>query len=219
MPIEVSCNHCGKTLRVGDEHAGGQARCPLCNTVFTVPGGAPATVPAEHWYLKTPEGQVYGPVPKSELDRWLHDGRVATDCQLRCGDPGAWQPAEELYPVLKPGSPSQPLNPFADGSVAAREGGTATVLADPASFLTPHRGPLVLVLGILGWVFSCPVFSVIAWVLGSSDLREMREGRMDPGGQGLVQAGHILGVIYTLLWIAILAIFLFVVVLVAALSN
>jgi hypothetical protein len=218
MPIETTCSSCGKTLRVGDEHAGGQARCPVCNAVFTVPGAAPATAPAERWYLKTPEGQIYGPVPKAELDRWLHDGRVAADCQLRFGDEGAWQPAEELYPVLKPRS--QPQNPFAEASASVPAGGPAA--PDPAgakSFLVPHRGPLVLTLGILGWVFTCPVFSVIAWVLGSSDLREMREGRMDPSGQGLVQAGHILGVIHTLLSVAILTLVLFLLALVAALSN
>jgi hypothetical protein len=62
-------------------------------------------------------------------------------------------------------------------------------------------------LGIVGW-FTCPLFSVMAWVMGSSDLREMRYGRMDPGGIGLTQAGYYLGMIYTLLWMVILLIFI-----------
>jgi hypothetical protein len=75
---------------------------------------------------------------------------------------------------------------------------------------------MILTLGILGWVFGCPVFSAMAWVMGSSDLREMRAGRMDTGGTGLTQAGHILGLIYTVLWIIVLAIAMFVLVLTAA---
>jgi hypothetical protein len=41
----------------------------------------------------------------------------------------------------------------------------------------------------------------MAWVMGSSDLREMRSGRMDPSGMGLTQAGQILGMIYAIFWI------------------
>jgi tetrahydromethanopterin S-methyltransferase subunit F len=44
--------------------------------------------------------------------------------------------------------------------------------------------------------------------MGTSDLREMRNGRMDPGGMGVTQAGYILGMIYTLLWMVILLILL-----------
>ena len=69
---------------------------------------------------------------------------------------------------------------------------------------------MILVFGILGWVFTCPIFSVMAWVMGASDLREMRSGRMDTRGMGVTQAGHILGLIYTLLWIIVLVIGLFV---------
>jgi hypothetical protein len=38
----------------------------------------------------------------------------------------------------------------------------------------------------------------------------MREGRMDSSGQGLTQAGQIMGVIYTLLWLAIVVIAMFI---------
>jgi len=38
----------------------------------------------------------------------------------------------------------------------------------------------------------------------------MRAGRMDARGMGLTQAGHILGVIYSLLWLVVLVIGIFV---------
>ena len=79
-----------------------------------------------------------------------------------------------------------------------------------ASYAIPHRGGLILVLGILGWVVGCPIFSVAAWMMGSSDLREMRYGRMDPAGKGITQAGSILGMVYSLLWIVFLVILMVV---------
>lgn len=60
--------------------------------------------------------------------------------------------------------------------------------------MQPHRGTLILVFGILG-VFCCAIFGIMAWVLGSSDLRGMDLGRVDPSGRGLTLAGKILGII------------------------
>lgn len=64
--------------------------------------------------------------------------------------------------------------------------------------LKPHRGVLILVFGILGLVVCFP-FGVAAWILGSGDLREMNAGRMDSSGQGLTQAGYVIGIIATIL--------------------
>ena len=64
--------------------------------------------------------------------------------------------------------------------------------------MQPHRGPIILVLGILGFIV-CQVFAPIAWFMGSSDLKAMEAGRMDPTGKGLTQAGVILGIIGTVI--------------------
>jgi hypothetical protein len=75
----------------------------------------------------------------------------------------------------------------------------------------PHRGALVLVMGILGIVI-CFILGIIAWVMGSSDLREMDAGRMDPSGRGITTAGKILGIVSVVLavvgvgvWVLIMA--------------
>lgn len=60
---------------------------------------------------------------------------------------------------------------------------------------TPHRGVLVLVLGILSFA-CCVFFGVAAWIMGHADLREMQAGRMDPSGRTLTQVGMILGIIH-----------------------
>jgi hypothetical protein len=45
MPIEFRCNQCAKLLRVGDDAAGKQARCPMCGTVLDVPTPAASEEP------------------------------------------------------------------------------------------------------------------------------------------------------------------------------
>ena len=93
---------------------------------------------------------------------------------------------------------------------------TVTVIP---SQLEPHRGVLILILGICGLVFAFPgcfccvlldiiplACGIIAWVMGNGDLREMAAGRMDPSGRGLTQAGKICGMIGVILAILALAI-------------
>jgi hypothetical protein len=65
--------------------------------------------------------------------------------------------------------------------------------------MKPHRGVLILILGILSFVL-CGLFTAIpAWIMGSGDLKAMDAGQMDPSGRGLTQAGKICGIIATIL--------------------
>jgi hypothetical protein len=64
--------------------------------------------------------------------------------------------------------------------------------------MQPHRGVLILVFGILGLVM-CVIFGIVAWVMGSGDLKQMDAGAMDPSGRGLTQAGKICGMIGVIL--------------------
>jgi hypothetical protein len=67
--------------------------------------------------------------------------------------------------------------------------------------MKPHRGVLILVLGILSFVF-CGIFTAIpAWLMGGRDLKEMDAGTMDPTGRNLTNVGRILGMIGTLLFL------------------
>jgi len=66
--------------------------------------------------------------------------------------------------------------------------------------MKPHRGTMILVLGILGLVVCSPL-AIAAWVMGSGDLKEMDAGTMDPAGRGNTQAGKICGIIGTILMI------------------
>lgn len=57
-----------------------------------------------------------------------------------------------------------------------------------------HRGVMLLIFGILG-ILCCFIFAILAWVMGSGDLKAMAEGKMDASGEGLTKAGKILGII------------------------
>ena len=219
MPVETICTGCGKRLRVGDEHAGKLARCPQCQTTYTVPhavAGGPsfpagasweAAALADRWQLKTADGLTYGPISKAELDRWLAEGRVTPQSQVLQEGGGQWRQATEIYPQLAAASAtSDKPNPFADNAganpytashpVASYSPGYSGAYApyNPVSgkYTAPHRGAMVLVFGILSVAF-CALFGIPAVVMGLHDLREMKQQRMDPSGRGITLAGTIIG--------------------------
>ena len=45
--------------------------------------------------------------------------------------------------------------------------------------MKPHRGTLILVLGILGLVV-CGPLAIVAWIMGAGDLKEMDAGTWIP---------------------------------------
>jgi hypothetical protein len=61
-----------------------------------------------------------------------------------------------------------------------------------------NRGTVILVLGILGLIICMPL-GIVAWVMGSGDLKEMDAGTMDASGRSLTKAGKICGMIATIL--------------------
>lgn len=272
MSIETVCAGCNLKLRVGDEHQGKQARCPVCGHIYTIPvvpaqgarfarpatseaaAGGITTFRADEtspvaactavcdagrrpglWRMKTPEGQVYGPVTRAELDRWMSEGRIAGDCDLR-RDGDGWIAADQVYPSLRPAmaaassSPPavvhpSPYSPVAGrfaydrvpGANEVRQAGLSNqgyALGSSGSvWRLPHRGGFVLGLGVTGLVFGlllgCPVFSVMAWVIGSGDLREIREGRRDDAGYSTTRAGQVLGMVVSLFWVVLCLILVF----------
>lgn len=74
--------------------------------------------------------------------------------------------------------------------------------------LDPHRGALILVLGILG-IVCCFICGIVAWVMGNNDLQKMADGVMDPSGRGLTTAGKVCGIVAVVLQIVGIIIWLF----------
>jgi hypothetical protein len=67
-------------------------------------------------------------------------------------------------------------------------------------FAEPHRGAMILIFGLLG-IFFCPIFAIVAWLMGGADLKKIRAGQMDRAGEGLTQVGYILGIVGAILFV------------------
>lgn len=142
MAIEFSCKSCGTTLRVPDEHAGKQARCPNCQSLNVVLAGSSGPVPGAYPPKQPDPNQAYAAGPGS------------------------------VYPA---------------GGVAGH------------AYQAAHRGGMILTLGILAIV--CNVLAIpgiMAWIMGSGDLKKMDAGIMDPEGRGMTQAGMIMGIVMSI---------------------
>ena len=67
---------------------------------------------------------------------------------------------------------------------------------------------MILAMGLIALLTGLGfIFGPIAWIMGNSDLRDIRDGRMDPEGEGLVQTGRILGMVATILSIVSVIVF------------
>ena len=61
MAVEFRCTQCNKLLRIGDDAAGGQAKCPECGAIVPVPSRpAPGAPGAEEDSPFAPAGQPAG---------------------------------------------------------------------------------------------------------------------------------------------------------------
>ena len=217
MAITTTCSGCGKTLAVADEFAGRQARCPQCGQVYTVPAakesaspspaqvqstplnlGDPFEVPkpapaatgstANYW-MKAANGQEYGPADSATLGRWFAEGRVGAGYMIRTGEYGTWQPASDFQTASLPSS-TNPFAAFPTGSGLPHQ---------QRQYPKSDQSGLVLAMGILSWIGFCPIFGIIAWVIGAQALRDIQEGNADPANRGLVQVGYYLGMISVIL--------------------
>jgi hypothetical protein len=83
----------------------------------------------------------------------------------------------------------------------------------------PHRGVLILVLGILGLMI-CGIIGIFAWVLGKRDLDLIGRGLMDKEGEPLTKVGYILGIVGTILFMIqlffMVAYFVFIMIMIAS---
>ena len=108
-----------------------------------------------------------------------------------------WQGAEIFQPVAQPaGVPfaSTASNPYA----ATTSNSAAPIYGQ--MYAKADQSALVLAFGILSW-FICPIFGVVAWIMGHSGLNDIRLGLVDPANKGLMQAGYYLGMINVIIYL------------------
>lgn len=102
--------------------------------------------------------------------------------------------SESVAPEVRPPAPAP--NPFAYDEPQPRYPGGP----EEGYSIAPHRGAIILTLGIVGLCMSCCpltgwILGGIAMSMGNTDLYEMARNRMDRSGRGMTQAGKICGTI------------------------
>ena len=171
------------------------------------------------WYAHIGQQQ-YGPVDEPTLQSWVTQGRLGPYDLIWSPGQAAWTQAATVFPGWFGQSPPPLTHVMPPPGMPGVPTGVPGM---PSSMLwaKPHRGGLILTFGILGLInLGClplGVFSILAWVMGNGDLREMRAGHMDPAGMGTTSAGRVCGIIGVVL--AILGLIVNLVVLGTAFRN
>jgi DNA-directed RNA polymerase subunit RPC12/RpoP len=192
MTIEFHCPHCDKLLKTADDKAGVQANCPGCGEAVLVPAASEVNALYDESFAPgSGRRSDAGPPPVPAAGRAVADstGGAPTKACPMCGER-----------IMAGASRCRFCGEELSGDVSRR------------SLLAAHRGGMILAFGIIGFLVCFP-FGIAAWVMGNNDLREMAAGRMDRAGEGLTQAGKIIGIVTCCLQLLSLAIIAFVMVL------
>lgn len=211
MAIEFYCPRCDKLLKTADDKAGVRANCPGCGEAVVVPP-------------RSEMRALFEPSFDPDAGR---DGNAAEQSPLR---------TSRTEPEVFAGDTSMKTCPMCGKQILAaamrcRFCGEALRDAAPSGVWQPHRGGIILALGLGGLVVGLPCslfclpfglislpLGIAAWVMGNYDLEAISTGRMDPSGESLTRAGKIVGIITCSLTALLIAMFL-VMILVAVISN
>jgi hypothetical protein len=196
MTIEFHCPHCDKLLKTADDKAGVRANCPGCGETVVVPTAGESSAladPSSRSGAPVPAGAGPPPLPPTASGAVTGIGDATKSCPM-CGE------------QIK-----------AAATRCRYCGEDLTTTTSRAGNLAPHRGGLILAFGLIGFLLCLP-FGIAAWVMGNNDLREMAAGRMDRAGEGLTQAGKIIGIVTCCLAL-LMFLFYAVVIVIAILGN
>jgi hypothetical protein len=209
MTMTVGCPSCGRNLLVPPELVGRSVRCPDCRTVF--PGE-----PKPAFEAPATEPKTIAPPTEPTMDEGGAPSGPAAPVAVTASEPPPAPPGREARPELR-------RCPFCGERIrtdAARcrfcgedvpeeddrpwEGPYRTPVRRDCE---PHRGQLLLTLGILSlvllmcWMVAVVglTLGIVAWVLARKDEQKIQAGTMDPEGRGLVQAAKVLGIVGTIL--------------------
>ncbi|MBI2807182.1 MAG: hypothetical protein HYX68_19545 [Planctomycetes bacterium] len=182
----IACPECKKHLQVPDELMGKKVQCPECKHTFT------ATAPGEGDHSKTGTTSSAPPPPPPSSPAWEKDDDRSSSKGRKRSDDG--------YDIEKRRDDDDDDDEDDDDRPRRRKRRRSSYPVSRGNYV-PHRGGMILAFGIISIVTSIFIFGIIAWIMGNNDMEEIRAGRMDPEGEGMTQAGRIIGMISTILGI------------------
>jgi hypothetical protein len=168
----IKCPSCQRQLQVPEQYLGKEVQCPECRHMFVATTTTVSAQPVPTSSAPPPAGSTEKSKPRRYGDDENETPRRRRDLDDDDDDFGDFHHPRRLR-----------------------------------NRLTPHRGGLIMALGLValvGGISLCGVPALlgpVAWTLGSWDLREIREGRMDPEGTSMTQTGQVCGIVATVLLI------------------
>jgi hypothetical protein len=192
MPITIHCSHCRRMLRLRDEDVGKTVQCPSCGRRFATRLAEDETLPPS----AVPDFELSNnnPPPPPGMTSSRDAGmaprpRVPSAAESEGGTYAVQLDAEALAPPpnrRRKRSASRPRH--------------SEDRDDEEADVQPHRGVLILVLGILSIILAC--IPLAGWILGgismsmgSHDQRLMDAQVMDRSGRAMTKAGQVCGII------------------------
>lgn len=211
MALVVKCPGCKTTLMISNDQAGSSITCPRCDLTMSVP----TTPTASHSVPTTPTAsrQIVFACPNPACRKRYKVSEDQAGKAVTCVNPACGMQIQIPYPVPKPDTAhanlpnNEPGAVFRDWRSDEAQTNTRTNTSwdsfedeeDYGRRVKPHRSALILVLGILSLILCAPL-GIAAWIMGKSDLTEMRWGRMDRSGEGATFAGYVMGIISTVIF-------------------
>lgn len=172
----IACPECKKHLQVPEDLIGKKVQCPECKHTFT------AAAPEEE---KISTGTTSSVPAAPKTPEW--DKKTSSTTGKKRNDD-------------VDDDDRDPRDDDDDDEGRRRRRRRRSSAASRGNYM-PHRGGLILAFGLISIVTGIFVFGIIAWVMGNNDLADIRAGRMDPEGEGMTQAGRIIGMISTIMTI------------------
>jgi predicted Zn finger-like uncharacterized protein len=193
MPDIIACPACGGKLRVSEELHGQKVRCPMCNHIFD--SSSESKPPAAP--LRAPQDLL--------LDLTL-DERSSPPSTASSGAPGLLGAVEltSSSEQLPTSAESPPPPPRRAGKRLDQDMPNLRRMGLRRD-AEPDHGAVVLSLGIVSLALiliwcATPlgaILGLVAWIMGQTDLRKMKNGQMDDQNRGMTQAGWICGILGT----------------------
>ena len=194
MTEVIQCPSCQRRLQVPEDLLGKDVQCPTCASTFVASLGQQSKT--VHSPIQEPQ---QSPPPESPPHFPLEQNRQSPPPY-----PGEHQqPQYGGYDSPRYDSSGYDSSGYDSSGYDSYGSGSRRSSMRRRDF-SPHRGGLILTLGIISLTF-CAFTGPIAWIMGNQDLKDIRVGRMDPDGEGLTQAGRICGIISTILMIVVVA--------------